>query len=79
MVQDGAWSRPGRFTGRLPTKTKGLAVTGQALVLIGGAKRDRTADLYNAIVALSQLSYGPETPACGSTWAGRHDRSGANL
>src|SRR5262245_29278791 len=26
----------------------------------GGAKRDRTADLYNAIVALSQLSYGPE-------------------
>src|SRR4026208_2177875 len=27
----------------------------------GGAKRDRTADLYNAIVALSQLSYGPET------------------
>ena len=27
----------------------------------GGAKRDRTADLYNAIVALSQLSYGPIT------------------
>ena len=26
---------------------------------IGGARRDRTADLYNAIVALSQLSYGP--------------------
>ena len=25
----------------------------------GGAERDRTADLYNAIVALSQLSYGP--------------------
>ena len=25
----------------------------------GGARRDRTADLYNAIVALSQLSYGP--------------------
>ncbi len=31
------------------------------LFLFGGAKRDRTADLYNAIVALSQLSYGPET------------------
>ena len=33
----------------------------------GGAKRDRTADLYNAIVALSQLSYSPETsglPQC---------------
>ncbi len=28
---------------------------------LGGAKRDRTADLYNAIVALSQLSYGPTT------------------
>ena len=27
----------------------------------GGARRDRTADLYNAIVALSQLSYGPGT------------------
>ncbi len=26
---------------------------------IGGAGRDRTDDLYNAIVALSQLSYGP--------------------
>ena len=26
----------------------------------GGARRDRTADLYNAIVALSQLSYGPK-------------------
>ena len=25
----------------------------------GGARRGRTADLYNAIVALSQLSYGP--------------------
>ena len=28
---------------------------------IGGAKRDRTADLYNAIVALYQLSYSPNT------------------
>src|SRR5262245_42305417 len=26
---------------------------------VGGASRDRTDDLYNAIVALSQLSYGP--------------------
>ena len=35
---------------------------------IGGARRDRTADLYNAIVALSQLSYSPylfRTPARG--------------
>ena len=27
----------------------------------GGAKRDRTADLHTASVALSQLSYGPRT------------------
>ena len=29
----------------------------------GGASRDRTGDLYNAIVALSQLSYGPSAAA----------------
>ena len=29
------------------------------MIAVGGAKRDRTADLYNAIVALSQLSYSP--------------------
>jgi hypothetical protein len=28
-------------------------------LIFGGARRDRTVDLYNAIVALSQLSYGP--------------------
>jgi hypothetical protein len=28
---------------------------------IGGARRDRTADLLHAMQALSQLSYGPET------------------
>ena len=28
--------------------------------LLGGAEGNRTPDLYNAIVALSQLSYGPE-------------------
>ena len=44
-----------------PPRTKGSAVSGQALDFVGGAKRDRTVDLYNAIVALSQLSYGPET------------------
>ena len=33
---------------------------GPAAVCSGGARRDRTADLYNAIVALSQLSYGPK-------------------
>jgi hypothetical protein len=33
------------------------------LIFVGGANRDRTGDLYNAIVALSQLSYGPEADA----------------
>ena len=30
----------------------------------GGDKRDRTADLLNAIQALSQLSYTPKYPIC---------------
>ena len=29
------------------------------LLSIGGARRNRTDDLFNAIEALSQLSYGP--------------------
>ena len=33
-----------------------MAISGS---LYGGAKRDRTADLHTASVALSQLSYGP--------------------
>ena len=32
-------------------------------MLFGGARRDRTADLNTASVALSQLSYGPEEDA----------------
>ena len=31
----------------------------ETALIVGGASRDRTGDLYNAIVALSQLSYGP--------------------
>ncbi len=31
----------------------------EAISMGGGAGRNRTDDLYNAIVALSQLSYGP--------------------
>ena len=34
----------------------------QGFPLIGGDKRDRTADLLNAIQALSQLSYTPMLP-----------------
>lgn len=35
--------------------------TERIFVDLGGASEDRTRDLYNAIVALSQLSYGPST------------------
>ena len=46
---------------------------------VGGAKRDRTADLYNAIVALSQLSYSPLLPCltCNALTTGH--RQNANL
>jgi hypothetical protein len=37
---------------------------------VGGASRDRTGDLYNAIVALSQLSYGPNFFRRGSLGTG---------
>ncbi len=40
----------------LPTKTFSVAT-----LVIGGARRDRTADLLRAKQALSQLSYGPLT------------------
>jgi hypothetical protein len=39
-----------------PEKTKG---TRNRVPFVGGDKRDRTADLLNAIQALSQLSYTP--------------------
>ena len=41
--------------------TKGLgATTTLLLFLLGGDKRDRTADLLHAMQALSQLSYTPK-------------------
>src|SRR5215469_6763006 len=49
-------------TGGLPSvreKEKGPADMVRWAFAVGGANRDRTGDLYNAIVALSQLSYGP--------------------
>ncbi len=42
-------------------KTKNAVSTDGVSVFIGGDKRDRTADLLNAIQALSQLSYTPGT------------------
>jgi len=66
-----------------PGKTKPL---GFPRGFDGGAGRDRTDDLYNAIVALSQLSYGPKSfraprlgrPkrfGCGARAAGTYSRS----
>ena len=53
---------PGVARGRQPG-LRPLGYAGQSShasrAKTGGAKRDRTADLLNAIQALSQLSYGP--------------------
>lgn len=38
---------------------KGVTENFRNPLILGGAKRDRTADLLNAIQALSQLSYSP--------------------
>src|SRR5215469_327862 len=43
----------------LSRESRGLSRCWLSPFLTGGANRDRTGDLYNAIVALSQLSYGP--------------------
>ena len=40
-------------------------------VKFGGPEQDRTADLRNAIAALSQLSYGPEIRAVGRVGTSR--------
>jgi hypothetical protein len=47
---------------RLPTKrsTRNRVSCLEPVDFIGGARRNRTADLFNAIEALSQLSYDPE-------------------
>src|SRR5882672_7451334 len=50
------------------TKSEGAGSREPTPSLLGGAKRDRTVDLYNAIVALSQLSYGPETLGGGARY-----------
>jgi hypothetical protein len=70
-----------RVDASLVTKRK----TGNRLLAIpglvyGGAKRDRTADLHTASVALSQLSYGPiikpntegQTTRCGREYSHEH-------
>jgi hypothetical protein len=39
------------------------------LEIFGGARRNRTDDLFNAIEALSQLSYGPILKAPHGMWS----------
>jgi len=48
-------------------KRKGPEKLISQALCFGGAKRDRTADLLNAIQALSQLSYGPKLRRCTRT------------
>jgi hypothetical protein len=45
----------------------------------GGADRDRTDDLHNAIVALFQLSYGPMGKCTRESFAIRRDQIGCGL
>ncbi len=45
----------------IPTRfNKNFSLTQQLAMKLGGARRDRTADLLRARQALSQLSYGPQ-------------------
>jgi hypothetical protein len=66
-------SAPGHTSTRYEKtpKTRGFFVVSakpqETLEGAGGAEGNRTPDLYNAIVALSQLSYGPEIPVPGAT------------
>jgi len=54
--------------------SQGRAKAGlQAIGEFGGARRDRTADLVNAIHALSQLSYGPYQREFGNRATGFQD------
>ena len=46
---------------------------------VGGADRDRTDDLHNAIVALFQLSYGPVGKCTRESFAIRRDQIGCGL
>ncbi len=45
--------------GRTKNRTNTLNLSTYTVLRLGGDKRDRTADLLNAIQALSQLSYTP--------------------
>src|SRR3546814_16824426 len=61
MPAIGHWENYGKGTGKARPSAED-----RGSWKLGGAGRNRTDDLYNAIVALSQLSYGPMgTAGCG--------------
>src|SRR3546814_3671138 len=63
----GHWENSGKGAGKARPPAEG-----RGSWKLGGAGRNRTDDLYNAIVALSQLSYGPMgTAGCGHRNGGR--------
>ena len=59
MGWSGRVQKPPRNTPNTPKKAKKESRNLSISRLFGGDKRDRTADLLNAIQALSQLSYTP--------------------
>lgn|GEM_PF-2407556 len=52
-----------------------MSVPTEEGIRIGGAERDRTVDLLNAIQALSQLSYSPTLSDAASPKAGKHSKN----
>src|SRR5210317_278721 len=60
------------------TRNSSIESTSPIQMGIGGARRDRTADLLHAMQALSQLSYSPTEPGTLRPLAG-HVKECANL
>ena len=56
-LQKTSWSQANKCS--VVMQTVRLLSTLDLILENGGAERDRTVDLHNAIVALFQLSYGP--------------------
>ena len=58
-LNSGTIARPDRESGEWARAQTALRQFSIRIDFSGGAEGNRTPDLYNAIVALSQLSYGP--------------------
>ena len=75
MVSRYPQSYPNLENDKSPAEAE-LAKSFNSLAELGGARRNRTDDLFNAIEALSQLSYGPTPLICRRLGSG--DRSDLN-